>query len=87
MPMCLWYAECIQQGSYATEVDMQIELEDWRTLSKAASQEQDPDKLIQLIERLNHALSYRELADGNNNNVDNVDGPGGLMPPQRYSRA
>ena len=60
---------------------MQIALEDWRTLSKAASQEQDPDKLIQLIERLNRALSHREAADNN-------DGaPGDRMLARRYSRA
>ena len=40
---------------------MQTELEDWRALSKEASQEQDPEKLIRLIERLNRALLYREV--------------------------
>jgi hypothetical protein len=40
---------------------MQVEHEDWRALSQAASQEQDPEKLIQLVEQLNHALLRREL--------------------------
>ena len=39
---------------------MQTELEDWRALSREASQEQDPEKLIGLIERLNRALMHRE---------------------------
>ena len=60
---------------------MQTELEDWRALSKAASQEQDPDKLIELIERLNNALIHH---DGENRNSD---ASRDLMPPRRYSRA
>ena len=40
---------------------MQAQLEDWRALSLAASQEQDPDKLIQLVEQLNRVLLRREL--------------------------
>jgi hypothetical protein len=59
---------------------MQNEHEDWRALSKAASQEQDPDKLLQLIERLNDALVHH---DGQNNNGDAL---GDLMTPGRYSR-
>jgi hypothetical protein len=39
---------------------MQAESRDWRDLSEAASREQDPDKLMQLIEELNRALLYRE---------------------------
>lgn len=44
-----------------TEANMQTELEDWRALSEAASQEQDPEKLMDLIERLNSALLHREV--------------------------
>ena len=44
-----------------TEVTMQTEREDWRALSEAASQEQDPEKLMQLVEQLNHALLRREM--------------------------
>ena len=40
---------------------MKTELEDWRALSEAASQEQDPDKLMELVERLNRALTRREM--------------------------
>jgi hypothetical protein len=34
--------------------------QDWRTLSEAASREQDPEKLMRLIEELNLALLRRE---------------------------
>jgi hypothetical protein len=44
-----------------TEANMQTELEDWRALSEAASREQDPEKLMELIERLNRALLHREV--------------------------
>ena len=44
-----------------TEANMQTELEDWRALSEAASREQDPEKLMDLIERLNSALLHREV--------------------------
>ena len=40
---------------------MQAEREDWRALSQEASREQDPEKLIQLVEQLNHVLLRREL--------------------------
>jgi hypothetical protein len=40
---------------------MQAEREDWRALSQAASEEQDPEKLIQLVEQLNCVLLRREL--------------------------
>jgi hypothetical protein len=40
---------------------METQLQDWRVLSKAASQEQDPEKLIELVEELNRALLRREL--------------------------
>ena len=40
---------------------MQAERDDWRALSQAASQEQDPEKLMQLVEQLNQVLLRREL--------------------------
>jgi hypothetical protein len=40
---------------------METQLQDWRVLSKAASREQDPDKLIELVEELNRALLRHEL--------------------------
>jgi hypothetical protein len=40
---------------------MQAQVQDWRVLSEAASREQDPEKLIKLVEELNRALLYREL--------------------------
>lgn len=40
---------------------MQTEREDWRALSEAASREQDPERLIQLVEQLNLALLRREM--------------------------
>jgi hypothetical protein len=40
---------------------MQTEIRDWRALSEAASREQDPEKLMQLVEELNRALLRREL--------------------------
>ncbi len=33
---------------------------DWRALSEAASREQDPDKLLELITELNQALEEHE---------------------------
>jgi hypothetical protein len=40
---------------------MEIQLQDWRVLSEAASHEQDPDRLIKLVEELNRALLRHEL--------------------------
>jgi hypothetical protein len=40
---------------------METQLQDWRVLSKAASREQDPEKLIELVKELNRALLRREL--------------------------
>jgi hypothetical protein len=40
---------------------METQLQDWRVLSQAASREQDPEKLIELVKELNHALLRREL--------------------------
>ena len=40
---------------------MQTKDQDWRDLSEAASQEQDPEKLMELVEELNTALLHREV--------------------------
>lgn len=40
---------------------MHTESQDWRALSEAASREQDPEKLMQLVEQLNRALLRREM--------------------------
>lgn len=40
---------------------MEAQVRDWRILSEAASREQDPDKLIALVEELNRALLHREI--------------------------
>lgn len=40
---------------------MQTRGENWRALSEAASQEQDPERLIELIEELNRVLMHREV--------------------------
>ena len=40
---------------------METQQRDWRALSEAASREQDPKKLIELVEELNRALLRREL--------------------------
>jgi hypothetical protein len=40
---------------------MQTAGETWQALSEAASREQDPERLIQLIEELNRVLMHREI--------------------------
>lgn len=40
---------------------METQQQDWRVLSKAASREQDPEKLMELVKELNRALLRREL--------------------------
>jgi hypothetical protein len=40
---------------------MQAQMKDWRTLSEAASREQDPEKLMQLVDELNRTLLHREI--------------------------
>ena len=40
---------------------MEAQVRDWRVLSEAASREQDPEKLILLVEELNRALLHREI--------------------------
>ena len=39
---------------------MEGHVEDWQALSQAASREQDPERLIQLVEQLNRVLLLRE---------------------------
>jgi hypothetical protein len=39
---------------------MQAPMKDWQALSEAASREQDPERLIQLVEELNRVLIDRE---------------------------
>lgn len=39
---------------------MQTETQDWRALSEAASREQDPEKLLRLVDELNRVLTRRE---------------------------
>jgi hypothetical protein len=38
------------------------DLEDWRTLSELAAKEEDPEKLMDLVQRLNKALDQEERA-------------------------
>jgi hypothetical protein len=40
---------------------MEAQMKDWRALSAAASREQDPDKLVRLVEELNRVLLLREI--------------------------
>jgi len=40
---------------------MNAPISDWRSLSEAASREQDPERLISLVEELNRVLLKREL--------------------------
>jgi hypothetical protein len=38
-----------------------VQMTDWRTLSEAASREQDPEKLVKIVEELNRVLLRREI--------------------------
>lgn len=40
---------------------MEAQMQDWRKLSEAASREQDPERLMELVEQLNSLLLRREL--------------------------
>ena len=40
---------------------MQAQRPDWHALSEAASHEQDPDRLIELVQELNRVLWQREM--------------------------
>ena len=42
-------------------MDAQKREKDWRLLSEAASREQDPEKLIRLVEELNCVLTQRAV--------------------------
>ena len=51
----------IQTIQRSTEVrEMEAQAKDWRALSEAASREQDPEKLICLVEELNRVLMQRD---------------------------
>ena len=39
---------------------MEFPTQDWRALSEAASREQDPERLIALVQQLNRVLEQRE---------------------------
>ena len=56
-------ARCMQlfQMTMTRRWNMQTKTADWRALSEAASQEQDPQKLMELVEELNAALLHREV--------------------------
>ena len=43
------------------EVTVKLPMEEWRALSEAASREQDPERLIELVEQLNRALLRGEI--------------------------
>jgi len=43
------------------ERKMEAQMKDWRLLSEAASREQDPEKLIRLVEELNRVLTQHEV--------------------------
>jgi hypothetical protein len=58
-----WQGKCnitSRDRYYGGEL-MEAQSQDWRVLSEAASREQDPEKLIQLVEELNRALLRREV--------------------------
>ena len=40
---------------------MEPQVRDWRALSEAASREQDPEKLVRLVEELNRVLMQGDL--------------------------
>jgi hypothetical protein len=40
-------------------MEAQTQARDWRALSEDASREQDPEKLIRLVEELNRVLTQR----------------------------
>jgi hypothetical protein len=45
---------------------MEAQVQDWHALSEAASREQDPEKLIRLVEELNRVLLSRETRQKRN---------------------
>jgi hypothetical protein len=38
-----------------------VQMYDWKALSEAASREQDPERLIQLVDQLNRVLLQQEI--------------------------
>jgi len=40
---------------------MEAQVKDWRVLSEAASREQDPEKLVRLVEELNRVLTQCDV--------------------------
>jgi len=49
-----------RQQSHFRGDAMEAQVQDWLALSEAASREQDPEKLIRLVEELNRVLLSRE---------------------------
>jgi hypothetical protein len=45
----------------SVEAPMNAPFTDWRSISEAASREQDPERLISLVEELNRVLLQREV--------------------------
>ena len=64
----------ITAAQRSAEVDlmevMEAQMKDWRALSAAASREQDPDKLVRLVEELNHVLLLREIQRKRNSSTN-----------------
>jgi len=61
MPKALWQGVCCHfLINLHLEVSVEPQIQDWRTLSQAASREQDPERLIALVEQLNRVLLQRE---------------------------
>jgi hypothetical protein len=59
-----WHRKCNMHRQLQTSKGgntMEAQNQDWRELSEAASREQDPEKLMQLVEQLNLVLLRREL--------------------------
>jgi hypothetical protein len=58
-----WHGKCNIPGHTRYSVlwrqAMEAQAKDWRALSEAASREQDPERLIRLVEELNRVLTQR----------------------------
>jgi hypothetical protein len=57
----------VETSSRGGQFMSDLESKDWRELSEAASREQDPQKLMDLIRALNKALERREREQNNPN--------------------
>lgn len=58
----VWQAGCYFPRQRCQGGDrMQTQTQDWLALSEAASREQDPDRLIELVQELNRVLWQREV--------------------------